>query len=144
MTYTARMPLDHFASLTSLQRSSLSGAAALLFYGGWAYLVNSMHGTAAAWKAACVQGSYSLVLTFVMALMIESLYRFVGRWTGNQGLRRWLTILLCCAAIFSSSWWINAMAGTPEIFGTVVLGYIVGGVYTIAYVYSIGRTPTLK
>lgn len=128
-----------FHRLSALQRSTLSAVAALLGYGGWAYLVNSMHGSVPAFKAACVQGSYSLAMTFVMTLMIEGLYRFFGRFLAGGKAAQIATVVVVCAILFSSSWWINAMAGTPEIFNTVILGYIIGGIYTTSYVFGLSR-----
>lgn len=139
MAYTPAMPIDYFASLAPLYRSALSAIAALLFYGGWAFYVNAMHGTMVALKAACVQGTYSMLLTLGMAVLIEALYRFLLRFYRASATINWLTIVVSCSIIFSTSWWVNAMAGTPEIFNTVILGYIIGAVYTTAYVFSISR-----
>ncbi len=133
------MPIDRFSLLSPLHRSTLSAVAALMFYGAWAFGVNFMHGSAAALKAACVQGTYSMMLTAVMVLLIESLYRLMSRISKIEDLVKWCTIIVSCAIVFSTSWWVNAMAGTPEIFNTVILGYIIGAVYTIAYVYGISR-----
>ena len=115
----------------------MSAVFALVGYGGWAYMVNSMHGAAVGIKAACVQGSYSFALTFVMTVLIEVLYRFVSSISKIEILIKALTTVVTCAIIFSTSWWVNAMAGTPEIFNTVILGYVIGGVFTIAYVFGL-------
>ena len=93
-----------------------------------------MHGAQAAIKAACVQGGYSFALTFVMTMLIEGLYRALHGILLHTKSTAIATVLLTCAILYSTSWWINAMAGTPEIFNTVILGYIVGGVYTASYV----------
>lgn len=112
----------------------MSAFAGLFGYGVWAYLVNSMHGAEAAMKAAFVQGGYSFALTFVMTLIIEALYRVTVRWLGANRRAQAATVFVTCVALFSSSWWVNAMAGTPEIFSTVILGYIIGTIYTVSYV----------
>ena len=127
-----------FSRLSYLQRSFFSALAGLLGYGVWAYLVNSQHGATTAFKAACVQGSYSFILTFVMTLLIEMLYKLFAWASRLERLTRVGTIVSVCAIIYTTSWWINVLAGTPEIFDTVILGYVVGGIYTIGYVQSLG------
>lgn len=132
--------IDHaFNRLSPLQRSLVSAFSALFGYGGWAYLVNSMHGTAAAVKAATVQGGYSFALTFVITLIIEGLHRWVGNTVHQPRYTQVVTVFLTCALLFSSSWWINAMAGTPEIFSTVILGYVIGTIYTATYVVGLSK-----
>ena len=128
-----------FSRLNYLQRSLLSALAGLLGYGVWAYLVNSPHGTTAAFKAACVQGSYSFILTFVMTLLIEVFYQLFARASRSPRLTSFATIISVCGIIYTTSWWINVLAATPEIFDTVILGYVVGGIYTIGYVQGLAR-----
>ena len=128
-----------FAQFQSQQRAILSAFAGFVFYGAWAYWVNRDHGTFIAIKAACTQGSYSFILTFLMTMLIEVIYRSVFKLFNNDFLITWLTILLTCAFIFTASWFVNLLAGTPEIFKTVVLGYFVGGTYSIVYVYSLAQ-----
>ena len=91
----------------------------------------------AAIKAALVQGSYSFALTFTMTLLIEAMYRGISRWSELESVIKSLTIVSTCSIIYGTSWWVNAMAGTPEIFNTVILGYVVGGIYTITYVFGL-------
>jgi hypothetical protein len=126
-----------FDRMSPFQRSLFSALAALIAYGGWAYLVNSMHGSFAAIKAACVQGSYSFLLTFLMTILIELLYRVSCAITDADLLRKVLTSVITCCMIFSASWWVNVLAGTPEIFNTVILGYVVGGIFTASYVIGL-------
>lgn len=138
------MTLSSIANLTPFQRSAISAAAGFFFYGAWAYFVNSMHGVEAAIKAACVQGSYSFVLTLIMTLLIEGIYRHLFKLFSHSLLVIWGTVLLCCAIIFSTSWWVNATAGTPEIFDTVILGYVIGGIYTTIYVHALAHGRTIN
>jgi len=133
-----------FDRFSPFQRSLVSAVSALLGYGSWAYLVNLMHGTMVALKAAFVQGSYSFALTFVMTLLIEAFYRFACAVAPNKMISKVLTIVLTCTIIFSASWWVNAMAGTPEIFNTVILGYIIGGSYTASYVIGLSGEKARK
>ena len=117
----------------------ISAFAGLIAYGVWAYMVNVMHGIPAAVKAACVQGGYSFTLTFIMTMLIELLYRVASRISRSEIVTNTMTIVSTCGVIFSTSWWVNVMAGTPEIFDTVILGYVVGGVYTAYYVLSLSK-----
>lgn len=128
-----------FALLKPYQRSLISGLAGFVFYGAWAFAVNLTHGTAAAIKAACVLGSYSFLLTFTMTVLIETLFRTFFHLLNNTTLIKWITILLTCCLIFSASWWVNVLAETPKILETVILGYVVGGIYTVIYVYSLAQ-----
>ena len=121
------------------QRSLIAASFAFIFYGAWAYWVNSLHGTALALKAGVVQGGYSFVLTFSMTLIIERLYLILLNALNNYLLVVWLTITLTCTVIFGTSWGIHVLAGTPEIFETVLLGYVLGSIYSIAYVYGLAR-----
>lgn len=130
---------DYFTRLKPYQRSLLSAFVGFVFYGAWAYWVNMSHGTVASVKAACVQGSYSFLLTFVMTMLIEFLYRSIFAIFNNGLLIIWLTIALTCCLIFSTSWWVNVFAGTPEILETVILGYLIGGLYTVIYVYNLAQ-----
>jgi len=139
VVYNTQVLISKFTQLNPFQRSLASASAGFAFYGTWAYLVNSMHGMAPALKAACVQGSYSFSLTLTMTLLIEGLYRQLDRLLNVDFVVVWGTIVLVCAIIFGTSWWINAMAGTPEIFNTVILGYVIGGTYTITYVHGLAR-----
>lgn len=138
------MIIELFARFTPIQRSLISSITGFLFYGSWAFWVNHTHGIEAAVKAACVQGSYSFSLTLVMTLLVESLYRLGMRLFEDQLLVRWSTILLSCGIIFSTSWTINMIAGTPEIFKTVILGYIIGGIYCFTYVQGLARGNALQ
>jgi len=128
-----------FERFSPLQRSLLSSFAGFIVYGSWAYMVNSMHGVAAGVKAACVQGGYSFALTFVMTMLIEMLYRCASRYSESEKAASVLTIVATCAIIFSTSWWVNVIAGTPEIFNTVILGYVFGGIYTCSYVVGLSK-----
>ena len=128
-----------FARLQPQQWAILSAVAGFIFYGLWAYWVNRDHGLLLAVKAACTQGTYSFILTFVMTVLIEAIYRHFLKLFDNYLLIIWLTIVLTCALIFSASWLVHFLAGTPEIFKTVALGYFFGGLYSIIYVYSLAK-----
>ena len=100
-------------------------------------MVNIMHGPEAAIKAACVQGSYSFVITLGMTLTLEAMFRFflkVTNWYWFSGIA---SVVIGCTPVFVGSWMINVAAGTPEVFETVILGYIIGSVYSSVYVYGL-------
>ena len=133
-----------FVKISPSQRSLVVALAAFFFYGAWAYWVNLSHGVSPALRAACVQGSYSLLLTFTITMLTEYIYLFFCRLLDNSLLINWATIVFVCTCVFSTSWWVNAMAGTPEIFRTVILGYLIGGTYTVLYVYGLARSNRPK
>jgi len=126
-----------FANFSPLQRSLLSAFGAFIVYGGWGYYVNSDHALQVSFKAGFVQGSYSFLLTLMMTVLIEAIYSLISRYVKTKKLSKVMTILITCLLIFSTSWWVNVLAGTPEIFNTVILGYVFGGVFTISYVFSV-------
>jgi hypothetical protein len=102
-----------------------------------------MHGTQAAIKAALVQGSYSFLITLGMTLMLESMYRFLYKFTNSYWLSAVVSVFLCCAPVFIGSWVLNVAAGTPEVFNTVILGYLLGAVYSATYVRALIKKANL-
>jgi len=94
----------------------------------------------AAVKAGIVQGSYSFVLTLCMTLLLEVVFKLSNRVFNRAQLINWTTIIICCIAVFSVSWGVNAAAGTPEILRTVILGYVIGSFYIVTYVYGLARS----
>jgi len=131
-----------FNRLSSSQRSLISATAGFLFYGSWAFWVNHQHGIGMGLRAGCVQGSYSFLLTLIMTGLIESLFVLSSRVFTKRNVIIWSTIVCSCSLIFSTSWSINVLAGTPEVLRTVILGYIVGGIYSTTYVYGLARFQT--
>ena len=128
-----------FDRFSLAQRSLIPSFCGFLFYGSWAFFVNVMYGKLVALKAALVQGSYSFLITLFMTLMLEALHRTLSRRISNRVLSSWLTIIICCSLVFSGSWIVNVIAGTPEIFRTVILGYIIGGLFSITYVFGLSQ-----
>ena len=132
-----------FHALSPLQRSLISAISAFFFYGGWAVFVNFSHGMMAAMKAGLVQGSYSFILTLCMTMLLELVFKISNRVFSKDHLINWFTIFICCSAVFSISWGVNAAAGTPEILRTVILGYVIGGIYIVLYVHGLAREDEL-
>lgn len=98
-----------------------------------------MYGKMVALKAGLVQGSYSFIITLFMTLMLEGLHRVLSRYIYNRAIVNVITIVSCCSLVFSGSWIVNMMAGTPEVFRTVILGYIIGGLFSITYVLGLSQ-----
>ena len=119
-------------SRAAFLRSLAAGLAGLVGYGVWAYIANMSHGEEAAMRAALVQGSYSLVLTFVMTLVTEFLYQQLGSVAGGL----YLTTAVVGGILFASAYSIHVLAGTPEILMTIFPGFAIGTIYT--YVYLLG------
>jgi hypothetical protein len=96
-----------------------------------------MHGALVAAKAAGVQGSYSFFITLAMTLMLETIFKFLRKLTGRPIISAMATVVFSCAPVFIGSWMINVAAGTPEVFKTVILGYVLGGAYCSSYVIGL-------
>lgn len=137
--FVVKYGMSFFQRFNAVQRSLISAVFGFFFYGGWAYLVNSPHGHWVAVKAACVQGSYSFTLTLCMTLLLEGMFRVMSQYFESRSFINWTTIVTSCALVFSGSWLVNLMAGTPEILRTVILGYVIGGAYSTSYVYSLAK-----
>jgi len=133
-----------FNRFNVVQRSLISAALGFFFYGGWAYFVNSAYGHWSALKAGCVQGSYSFVLTLCMTLLLEGIFRAMNHYFSSKTVASCATIVMSCAVVFSGSWLVNLIAGTPEILRTVILGYIIGGAYSTFYVYGLAKAEPLR
>ena len=132
-------PLTLFNQLNAPQRSVVSAMMGFFFYGAWAYSVNQHHGMDAGIKAGMVQGSYSFALTFCMTMLLEGMYRLASRLFSSSIFACFSTISVCCAIVFSGSWTVNYLAGTPEILQAVIFGYIIGGIYSTMNVLNLAR-----
>ena len=128
-----------FDRLTLAQRSILPSLAGFLFYGSWAFAVNIMHGLPVAMKSAAVQGTYSFFITLGMTLMIEAMFRFFRSLLPSVWLVSAITVIFSCAPVFIGSWLVNVAAGTPEIFKTVLLGYVIGLFFSTTYVIGLHK-----
>ncbi len=134
-----RLIVNFYQRLTPIQRSLVGALIGFVFYGGWAILVNFMHGKESAIRAGLVQGIYSFILTFVMTLLLESLFYRIKRILKDDWGTCMVTVIVSCSIVFTGSWLVNYWSGTPEIFKTVVLGYILGGLYSIVYTLGLAR-----
>ncbi len=130
--------VTRFIPRSSKARSLLSALAGFIAYGGWAFVANMAHGVEASLKAAATQGSFSFVLTLAMNLIMEWLFQLSHR-------PRWqaaITICSTCLMVYCASWGINYLAGTPEIFMTVLPGWIFSTIYICMYTATLFRLTT--
>ncbi len=114
-----------------LLRSTAAGLAGFVVYGGWAFFANMGHGEDIAMRSGLVQGSYSLVLTFIMTLVTEFLYLRL--------LNVSVSALVVSVILFSSAYSIHVLVGTPEIFMTIFPGWVIGSIYTVFYLLGLQR-----
>lgn len=134
-----RIIVDFYKRLSTLQRSLISALIGFAFYGSWAIFVNFMHGKESAIKAGLVQGVYSFILTFFMTLLLEAIYLRALKLVKAEIVAITVTVVISCSIVFSGSWLVNYLSGTPEIFNTVILGYIFGGLYSIVYTVGLAK-----
>ena len=118
-----------------LGRSFLSGLAGFFAYGGWAVFANYEHGMEVAMRAGLAQGTFSLVITFVMTIFTEWVYIRVGDVPGKL-----YTITgMISLTLFASAYSIHLFIGTPEILMTILPGFVIGTLYTFAYVMGLQK-----
>ena len=119
-------------------------AIAFVGYGGWALYSNIMDGSEAsmiiAWRAACIQGVYSAIVTLVNMLMLEfsfSRYFFEHPPTLARAYSVATVLLLQYSMIVP----VHILNGTPNIFITLLPGMIIGTAFSYAYItaYSQAR-----
>lgn len=116
-------------------RLIIFASCALLGYGAWAYVANADYGVATGLRAALTQGGYAFLVTLVMTSLLEFLYQ----WSRPLHRSAWIAFLATCATLYLSSWGVNALAGTPRIFWTILPGMVIGTVYTANYVMLLNR-----
>lgn len=124
----------------SLMRSFLSAIAGFSVYGGWACYVNADYGTDLAMMIGLVQGGYSFVLTFVMALVTEWLFK---RFTESKNQVAYVMITVS-SALFTMPYVIHLLLGTPAIWMTILPGFVIGTMYTRLYVLGLEKIDRVK
>lgn len=115
-------------------RSVISAIAAFLFYGSWAYYANSMHAQPIVFKAAITQGTYAFVSTLILSLFIEFLFKI------KKNISFFLVFCVTCMFLYSTSYGINFLLGTPEIFVTILPGMVIGTVYAFFYIFGLSKS----
>ena len=121
-------------------RSLIAASLAGLAYGGWAYFINSSVSEMAGWKAACIQGGYSFLLTTGMTLLMDYFLRVFR----NSSQTVVFTIITISALCFSVAYGAHWIADTPEILATILPGFCIGVGYTTAYVIAFNRQGPLE
>lgn len=121
-------------------RGLLAGTAGFVIYGGWAFFINFDHGLPAALKAGATQGSYSFTLTLIMSFIMEWLFQL----SDQPKVKFSLTFFITCLLIYSTSWSINALAGTPEIFLTILPGATFSTIYTLSYTLTLFKLQPIQ
>lgn len=114
-------------------RGLLAATAGFLLYGGWAFFINYEHGLNAGIKAGFTQGSYSFTLTLIMAFFMEWVFGL----SDNPKRQFSQTFFTTCLLIYSTSWGVNFLAGTPEIFLTILPGATFSTFYTLSYTLAL-------
>lgn len=127
---------ERFSNSPAL-RLLVSASAGLLAYGAWAFIANMEHGNSMAYRAAITQGSYSFVITLLLTGIME--WSFKLHQGSSQRMRFWKTCIPVCVLLYLSSWVVNFLAGTPNIFLTILPGAILSSVYTFSYVAALGK-----
>ena len=121
-------------------RSVISALAGFLVYGGWAYFINAQYSQQAGIKAALTQGTYSFVITLVLALFMEWLFE---RSKHRQHQFK-VTFISTCLLLYITSSGVNFLLGTPEILVTILPGSIVSTVYTFSYTLALSKLQQVK
>lgn len=120
----------------ALTKSLLSASAGALIYGAWAYWVNMADGESMAIRTGAVQGSFSFVLTLVMTLLLEGLFRLFGQ----SRRAAVLSLITVSAFLFSTAYSLQWLAGSQAILMTILPGYLIGTGYAAAYLWSLLRS----
>lgn len=121
------------AAKRPLLRPLLLGVAAALLYGAWALYANGGAGSGAAVRAALTQAGFSFVATFVLAVVLERLFRAGatpsrGFWLASVG-----TSTLGAGAVAVT----HAISGTPRILVTIAPSVAVGTLVYTAYAWGL-------
>lgn len=102
-------------------------------YGAWAYFANDEFTTEVALKAAMTQGSYSFIITLILSVLIEYLYKRLNKINHHH----WWVISISCLLLYSSSWFVNFIAETPNIVMTILPGAMMSTIFTVVYVFNL-------
>lgn len=117
-----------------LLRSGFTHVAfAFVAMGGWAYYVNSAHGTDAALRAGLVQGTASAILTALLKRALELVFQRLQA----SPWRRILPWVLSSICITSLLLLFHTLAGTPNILATIAVPLFVSTTYAIVYTLSL-------
>lgn len=116
------------------------GLAALLLYGGWAFVANRAHGLGPAWRAAATQGFVSFTVTFFVTAIMEGVHRMVRSRPAQFLLPGAVAVAVAAVYTVALHWWM----GTPEIARTVVPVLTIGAVYCFGYSANLVRESVAR
>lgn len=122
------MPLD-----PSRRRALATSLLGLSFWGTWAFIANGEH-PQERWIAAMTQGTMSFALSGAVALLAERI------WAETRGpWRRAATVVVPVLLASGLSVSAHLLVGTPRIVATALPPFLVGLVYSRAYVAVLER-----
>ncbi len=113
--------------------SILMAAAASLFFIAWGVYVNWAYGYGAVVQVGITQGLISFISTFVSAEVLRRMYIALKRVGANGAL----TVPLGLAIINGSVFCAHFVAGTPEIWMTMMPGAIISVFFCSGYTYRL-------
>jgi len=122
--------INEFSNIRPITRCLISAIAGFFFYGGWAYFVNFSYGLTIASKAFFTQGMISFCITLVLTQFMELFFRLFLSFQ----FAYWITAVGTSLIVVFISCLINILAGTPEVFMTILPGALISSMYTFSYV----------
>ena len=113
----------------------LAALAAALGYGGWAVYVNYAHGMQAWAMAGALQGAYA----FASTLSITHIARWVFFRYGCAYRGITAGFVASFIVMLAIPMMVHTVAGTPELWHTILPGLIWGSVYLLAFLCLLDR-----
>lgn len=110
---------------------------ALLAYGGWSALCNAAFGTTSMLLAFAIQGGYAFASTLLLGRIAKRLMQTLGTSPHAHTMTFLICLILMCAIPLS----LHRLAGTPEIFISLLPGLIIGSLY-LASLLRLGLIDT--
>ena len=111
----------------------LSALAAGIGYGAWAIFANYEHGTNAWAMAGTVQALYAFASTLLITHVAQ--WAFLKCKGGRTGIAAGLTVSFII--MLATPLAIHKIAGTPNIWQTILPGLIWGSIYLMSYLIAL-------
>ena len=122
------------------QKQALIVLAAILGYGGWGVYSNLLDQPSdmliVAWRAGVIQGCYAGLLTLINLALLELLYKRLHRRMGPTPAI-FCALALATAAQYSLIIPIHLINGTPNIALTLLPGFVIGTLFSFAYLWGL-------
>lgn len=117
--------------------------AAIIGYGGWAFYSNSSPSMMqdqsvimmVAYRAACIQGLYAGLLTLINLWLLEKIFASFPAERLTLKTRRIITVIAATIAQYSLIISVHVVNQTPNIFITLLPGFIIGTTFSTVYLY---------